>query len=125
IKTKGGTVLAEGEKIRVKHATSATLYISIGTNFNNYEDISADEGERSEAYLSNALKHGYENLLTNHLRSYQTLFDRVSLDLGSTDSVQNPTDQRIQDFARGNDPHLAALYFQFGRYLLIASSQPG
>jgi alpha-L-fucosidase 2 len=56
---------------------------------------------------------------------FQKYFHRVSIDLGKTDSVNNPTNIRIEQFAKGNDPQLAALYFQFGRYLLISSSQPG
>jgi len=125
IETDGGYLVVDDDAIHVKDATSATIYISIGTNFNNYKDVGGDEGKRAEAYLAKALKNNYESLLINHLNSYKPLFNRVSLDLGITDSVKNPTDKRIEDFARGNDPHLAALYFQFGRYLLIASSQPG
>jgi len=63
--------------------------------------------------------------LNDHITVYQQYFNRVELDLGTTDSVKNPTDRRIAGFASGNDPQLAALYFQFGRYLLISASQPG
>ena len=61
----------------------------------------------------------------DHVAEHQRLFRRVALDLGTTDAAKRPTDERIQNFAAGNDPQLAALYFQFGRYLLISCSRPG
>ena len=67
----------------------------------------------------------YSQLLKNHTAAYQKYFNRVKIDLGKTDSVKNATDVRLKDFANGNDPQLVALYYQFGRYLLISSSQPG
>lgn len=122
---EGGTIQASSENIEVKGANSALVYVSIGTNFNSYKDLSGNPALRAETTLENALQSNYSSFVQNHLNSYQKFFNRVSLDLGVTDSIKNPTDQRIRDFAHGNDPHLAALYFQFGRYLLIASSQPG
>jgi len=64
-------------------------------------------------------------LLERHISAYQKYFNRVKLDLGTTDSVKNPTDIRLRDFPTGNDPQFAVLYFQFNRYLLISASQPG
>ncbi len=80
---------------------------------------------RADQYLQNALKKKYEEALRDNIAAYQKYFDRVDIDLGVTDSVRNPTDVRIARFAEGNDPQLAALYFQYGRYLLISCSQPG
>lgn len=125
IKAEGGDISSAGGKIRVRQADAVTIYISIATNFVNYKDISANESKRSEAYLSKALQRQYPDLLKDHTAAYQKYFNRVALNLGTTDSAKNPTDIRIRDFARGNDPHLAVLYFQFGRYMLISSSQPG
>ena len=109
----------------IKNADLVTLYISIGTNFVNYKDISANASERAESYLGKALQKKYITALKEHSDFYRQYFNRVSLDLGVTDSVNNPTDVRLKEFRYGNDPQLASLYFQFGRYLLISSSQPG
>lgn len=123
--TEGGSVSATDTSMTVNNADVAKLYISIATSFKNYNDISADAGEKANTFLQDALKKNYEQALKDHVTDYQTYFNRVSLDLGVTDSVKNPTNVRIKQFAKGNDPQLAALYFQFGRYLLISSSQPG
>ncbi|MBN1951539.1 MAG: glycoside hydrolase family 95 protein [Bacteroidales bacterium] len=125
IVTEGGTITATDTSLNISEADQATMYISVASNFNNYKDISANAGERSATYLKNALKKTYNQLLDDHITDYQNYFNRVVLDLGVTDSIDNPTDKRIEDFASGNDPQLVALYFQYGRYLLISSSRPG
>ncbi|MBN1768150.1 MAG: glycoside hydrolase family 95 protein [Prolixibacteraceae bacterium] len=121
----GGSLVSEDNKLVVSGANSATIFVSIGTNFVNYKDISGDAGKMAEDYLSKAVKNDYKQMLKSHISDYQKYFNRVSLDLGQTDSIKNPTDTRIEQFSEGNDPSLAALYFQYGRYLLISSSQPG
>jgi len=123
--TEGGTVSAANNNIIVNNTDAATLYISIASNFKNYNDISANAGKRANAYLQKALKNNYEQALKDHIADYQRYFNGVSIDLGITDSLKNPTNVRIEQFARGNDPQLVALCFQFGRYLLISSSRPG
>ena len=125
IVSEGGTIVAGDKAITVAHATTATVYISIASSFNSYADISGNAGERATGYLGSALKKDYAQALSDHVSAFQKYFDRVSIDLGRTDSVNNPTNVRIEQFAHGNDPQLAALYFQYGRYLLISSSQPG
>ncbi|MBN2012131.1 glycoside hydrolase family 95 protein [candidate division KSB1 bacterium] len=125
IKTKGGAISASDSALTVINANEATLYISIASNFNNYHDISANASERANAYLQNVIKKEYTQVLCDHIADYQNYFNRVSIDLGETDAVNNPTDVRIDQFARGDDPQLVALCFQFGRYLLISSSRPG
>jgi alpha-L-fucosidase 2 len=122
---EGGSVSTKGKELFVKDANAATLYISIASSFKNYFDISANAGERANEYLQTALKKNYGQALKDHIAEYQKYFNRVSIDLGVTDSVKNPTNVRIKQFAKDDDPQLAALYFQFGRYLLISSSQPG
>lgn len=123
--TDGGTIEQTDSTLTVKNANSATVYISIGTNFKTYNDISGDAEAVAKDYLSKATLKEYDALKKAHLANYHQYFDRVQLDLGMTDSINNPTDQRIRDFATGNDPQLVSLYFQFGRYLLISSSYPG
>ncbi|QDA60685.1 glycoside hydrolase family 95 protein [Hymenobacter jejuensis] len=122
---EGGTVQTTDAGIRIQRANSATLYLSIGTNFNNYHDVSGDAAARASAYLAAAVRKPYKQALADHVAAYQRYFNRVTLNLGVTPAVQLPTLQRLADFAQGHDPALAALYFQYGRYLLISSSQPG
>ncbi len=125
ILTAGGTVSATDSSLNVSNADIATIYISMASNFKNYNDISANADERANTYLQNALKKSYDMALKDHIADYQSFFKRVSLDLGVTDAVKNPTDVRLEQFANGNDPQLVTLYFQFGRYLLISASRPG
>jgi len=125
ILTNGGQVFAADTALTVTKADVATIYVSKATNFVTYKDISANAAERVNSYLQNALKKNYDQILKDHIADYQKYFNRVSLDLGTTDAVKNPTDVRLEQFAKGNDPQLVTLYFQFGRYLLISSSRPG
>lgn len=121
---EGGSVTASDFALNVSRADAAIVIISIASSFKNYHDISADPQERTEKYLAAAAKKGFDSALEDHVAAYQKYFNRMTIDLGATDSTRNPTDRRIEQFSRGNDPQLAALYFQFGRYLLICSSQP-
>jgi alpha-L-fucosidase 2 len=125
IKTVGGTISSADTLLNVKNANEAILYISIATNFKNYKDISGNAAEKANQFLQAALNKDFEKVKQDHIRYYQTYFKRVTLNLGVTDAVKNPTDIRLEQFAKGNDPQLVTLYFQFGRYLLISSSQPG
>jgi alpha-L-fucosidase 2 len=122
---EGGTMSSNEAALNVSKADAATIYISIGTNFVSYKDISADPVTKAEDYLNTALKKNYTSALNDHVAYFRRMFDRVTLNLGVSDSILKPTDVRVKEFARANDPQLAALYFQFGRYLLICSSQPG
>ncbi len=122
---EGGKTALQNNAWAVKNANSATVYVSIATNFKNYQDISGNAGLKAASFLDQAIKKNYPIALADHIRFYQQYFKRVKFDVGITNDVNKPTDQRIAAFASTNDPHLAALYFQFGRYLLISSSQPG
>jgi alpha-L-fucosidase 2 len=121
----GGEVQVSGNSLKVINADSALLYISIATNFKSYDDLSADALQKAEKFLSHALKKEYEKLKSDHTEYYSNLFSRVALDLGTSGQALKSTDQRVKEFAGGEDPQLVALYFQFGRYLLISSSEPG
>ena len=122
---EGGSVSATSNSLNIEDANSATIYISIASSFINYKDISSNAGQRANEYLQNALKKDYEQLVKDHVSAFQKYFRRVSIDLGTTEAAKKPTNERIADFSKGDDPQLVALYFQFGRYLLISSSQPG
>ena len=125
IKLEGGSLSSTDTELSIKNATTATIYISIATNFNNYKDISGDENKRALDYMNKAFSKSYSNILKNHIVAYQKYFNRVKLDLGTTPAADLPTDERLKNFRNTNDPNLVSLYFQYGRYLLISSSQPG
>lgn len=122
-----GTVLASDNKLKVKDATAATVYIAAATNFIDYQDVSGNGAEKAERLLEQAMKRPYEKALKSHVACYKELFDRVQFTLGEgeKDGVEKETPMRIRDFNQGNDLTLPALLFQFGRYLLISSSRPG
>ncbi|MDH7460032.1 glycoside hydrolase family 95 protein [Chitinophagaceae bacterium 26-R-25] len=125
IKTKGGTVASTDTSVIVKNADEATIYISIASNFNSYNDVSGNENERAIGYLNKAINKSFTQICKEHIAAYQSYFNRVKLDLGNTADAKLPTDQRLKLFANNNDPGLVTLYYQYGRYLLISSSQPG
>lgn len=122
---KGGEVSASNGILIINKADEVTLYISIATNFKNYQDITEDEVAKSKSFLEKAISKDFETIKKAHVAYYQKFFNRVALDLGSNDAIKKPTNERIRDFKKEFDPQLASLYFQFGRYLLISSSQPG
>lgn len=121
---QGGKSVASDTLLSVTSATTATFYIAMATNFVNYKDISGNPAERNKATLKNAGKP-YAKALQAHIDAYRKYYRRVSFNLGRTPQADKPTDVRVKEFATSHDPHLVALYFQFGRYLLISSSQPG
>ena len=125
LSVEGGTSQSEGSSIRVAGANAVVIRLVVATNFKNYKDISSNPTERCVEGLKLSAGKTWDWLMAEHLADYQALFSRVSLDLGRTLAADNPTDQRIREFAAGDDPHLATLLFQYGRYLLIASSRAG
>lgn len=122
-----GKVSLTDKYISVEHATAATLYIAVATNFVNYHNVKGNESKKASALLAGAMKKEYSEALKAHTDYYQSQFNRVSLSLGgeNTKTARQETVKRIAGFSQGNDPALAALMFQYGRYLLISSSQPG
>jgi len=125
LKTQGGTIGKEGNSIKIENADSAVIYVSIATNFVSYKDISGDEARLAESYLEKAYAKSFEKMKAAHIARYQKFFGRVRIDLGSTGAGRLPTDQRLAAFRNAQDPSFVALYYQYGRYLLICSSQPG
>jgi alpha-L-fucosidase 2 len=126
-RAEGGRVAVDYRTLRVEGADAVTLLLAAATNFVHYRDVSADPSARVAAALQPALRRGYDDLRRDHEAEHQRWFRRVRLALGpaTPDAAARPTDQRLQRFADGADPDLAALYYQYGRYLLIASSRPG
>lgn len=123
IKAEKGKVNVTNDCIEVKGADAAVIYVTAATNFVNYKDVSANETRRVTEFLAKAMKRPYAQAITAHEEAYQKLFGRVSLNIGP--SSQEETSYRIKHFNERKDLGLVALMFQFGRYLLISSSQPG
>ncbi len=122
---KGGRVTADQTSLGVAGADSVTLLIGAATSYKNHADVSGDPAALVADTLARAEKVSAAKLRSRHLADYQPLFRRVTLDLGRGDAMALTTDERIRRFAGGGDPQLAALYYQFGRYLLISCSRPG
>ncbi|WP_069660993.1 glycoside hydrolase family 95 protein [Arcticibacter eurypsychrophilus] len=125
LKTKGGSITSTDSSLIVNNADEVTIYISIATNFNSYQDLNGNQDERASNYLKRAVTKSFPDILKLHVAAYQKFFKRVELDLGSSEATKLPTDQRLKNFHLNNDPQFVTLYYQFGRYLLISSSQPG
>lgn len=125
IKQSGGSISSTDTSITLSNADDVTIFISIATNFNNYKDLTGDENYRANAYLASAILKPYDKLKKAHIDAYQKYFNRVHLNLGSSKFAGLPTDERLKNFNSDDDPQLVTLYYQFGRYLLISSSQPG
>jgi alpha-L-fucosidase 2 len=128
----GGKISISDDALSIESADQATLILAAATSFVNFEDISADPAARCEAVLSKIHEKSYDKIRADHIADYSSLFDRVKLDLGRTQTVDRPTNERIAAInkpeatdALAADPGLVALYFQFGRYMLISSSRPG
>ncbi|MBM3294942.1 MAG: glycoside hydrolase family 95 protein [Candidatus Aminicenantes bacterium] len=116
---------SEHDTLKVTAADAVTLFVSAATSFKNYRDAGGDPEAKAKADLAKAAGKPYDKIAADHLAEHRRLFRRVELDFGSTPSSALPTDERFEAFAAGNDPDLAALYFHFGRYLLISCSRPG
>ena len=121
----GGKVTVTDSTVVVENADSATLLLAAATSFKNYRDITADPAARCEKTMKAVAGTYFTKLLEANVADHGKLFQRVSLEVGETESAKLPTDQRLKNVAKQPDPQLAELYFQYGRYLLITSSRPG
>ena len=119
-----GDIEVEDDGISVDDATTATLFIVAATNFVNYNDISGDANKKNKQTLASLHGKSYKQLLNDHIKKYQEQYNRVSLKLGKTTGSSLPTDKRLGAFD-GTDLDMVSLMMQYGRYLLISSSQPG
>jgi len=122
---ENGSVRTEDARLIVTGADAVTLYLAAATNVVGCKDVSADPVARVDAALKAIRRKSYVRIRMAHVRDHQRLFRRVSVDFGTTRQSLLPTDKRRQGFNGANDPNMAALCLQFGRYLLIASSRPG
>jgi alpha-L-fucosidase 2 len=127
VRIKGGTIRGEGDKLIVENADEAVVLTSSNTSY--VMDFSkgykgADPALAGEQ-IDGAFVKTYEELKAAHLMDYQKYFQRVKIDLGTSESAKRTTDERVRAYGDGKtDPALASLFFQYGRYLLIACSRP-
>jgi alpha-L-fucosidase 2 len=122
--TNGGMKVDDDGNIRIEKATSVSILLAGATNFRTYRDTNGDPHTRVEQALRRFAPDEYAALRADHVADHQRLYKRVALNLGP-DAADIPTDVRLRNYAKQPDPALAALLFQYGRYLLIASSRPG
>ena len=120
-----GKVAAEDKQLTISGATHVTLLVNAATNYVNYHDISGDESAAAKAGLAAAAKLSYKKLLARHEAAYGEQYGRCSIKLHSGANAALPTDQRKTAFQDSDDMGMVALIFNYGRYLLISSSQPG
>ena len=120
-----GRTVAQGGLLTVIGADAATLLIASATSYRSFDDVSGNPEALTKQCLTAAARKSFDALRAAHVAEHQRLFRRVRLDLGTGAAARRPTDERILEFASSGDPQMVELYFQFGRYLLIASSRPG
>ena len=126
VQSPDGKVSLTDDKLSVSDATSVYVYISIGTNFVDYKTLGRDPAEAAAAKLAAAMKQPYKTAIQKHTAIFAKQFDRFQLNLGTHGAHQKlPTPTRVAEFSKTQDPSLVTLLAQFGRYLLISSSQPG
>ena len=125
----GGTQQVDDQGIQITDADEVILFLTAASGFVDFDQIpglsQAAVAQKVVGLVGGVATQGYDTLLTAHLADYRALFARVELDLGTTAAAALPTDERIANFQGGDDPALITLLFQYGRYLLIASSRPG
>jgi alpha-L-fucosidase 2 len=124
VRAEGGRVELGDTIATVTGANAATLILAGATSFVSYRDVSGDPIARNDRTIAAVREKSFEQLRAAHVADHQALFRRVSLDVGPG-RTELPTDERVLAFKEGRDPQLAALLFQYGRYLLIASSRAG
>ena len=120
-----GTIISGGKDFRVEDARNTTLLISAATNFVNYHDVSGNPSAINDSRLAAAAGNSYKTLFNRHLDAYKDQYDRVALELPAGQNSDLPTDNRLKAFSGSDDMGMVALMFNYGRYLLISSSQPG
>ena len=121
----GSQALGGKASVALQDATEATIIVSAATNFVNYHDVSGNAAQSNAEYMNKVRDLSYAQLEKRHVEAYQKQFDTVKLSLPTDVNSQLPTDQRLDLFNGSKDMAMVALMFNYGRYLLISSSQPG
>tara|TARA_R110002050_G_C8962065_1_gene514507 strand:- start:5145 stop:7505 length:2361 start_codon:yes stop_codon:yes gene_type:complete len=123
--TEGGNLTVDEGTIKISGANKATLKLVAATNFLKFNDINGKPTELCANYLKDLNGKSYDVLRERHINDYKNLFSRVELDLGKSEISNRPTNQRLISFQVDEDPNMVALLYNYGRYLLIASSREG
>ena len=121
----GAQALGGKASVALQNATEATIIVNAATNFVNYHDVSGNAAQRNAIYINKVKDIPYAQLEKRHVEAYQKQFNTVKLILPTDDNAQLPTNQRLDQFNGSKDMAMVALMFNYGRYLLISSSQPG
>jgi len=121
----GGRLEPRAGGIGVRGADALTILIAIATSYRRFDDVSGDPSAATRAAIAAASPLGFAKIAADASAEHQRLYRSVKLDLGQTAAAERPTDERIRTSESADDPALATLYFNYGRYLLIASSRPG
>ena len=126
VQIEGGKVQSENDQLAVRDANRVTLLLAAATSYINQKDASGSPHALCEGHLTDIDAKSYRTVRADHIADHQDLFQRVHLDLGTTDAANLPTDERLEAVKAGvSDPELVVLYFQYGRYLMMGSSRPG
>lgn len=121
----GGQQSTGIDELIVSGADSVLVLMAAATNYKSFRDVSGDPTVITKDQMARAATRSFDDLYAAHLKAHSELFDRVSVDFGRTEAADQPTNERIAKSPSQNDPALAALYYQYGRYLLISCSRPG
>ncbi|HQZ76325.1 MAG TPA: glycoside hydrolase N-terminal domain-containing protein, partial [Chitinophagaceae bacterium] len=122
---EGGTMKTDGVDLVIENANAVTLYFAAATNFVNYKDVSADQHRRVDNYFKGIEGKSFNAIAASAVADHQQYFNRVKLQLPNTANSFLPTPERVNKIQTEPDPSMAALSYQYGRYLLIGSSRPG
>ena len=126
VESDGEVTYGSSGSVTVKNYTVATVYISAATNYVSYKNVTGKQSVISLSYLNSARQHDYDELLSRHIAAYQQQYNRVHLSLPSSAANSKLTTvKRLEKFTGSTDWGMVALLFNYGRYLLISSSQPG
>jgi alpha-L-fucosidase 2 len=123
--TKNGDKEVLSDKVKIRNADEVTIYVTAATNFLSYDNVSGNPSLICDAIINSLTENQYEQNKNRHIKDYQSYFNTFSIGFGGKNRNDLPTDERIKNFEKGDDPEMLALYAQYGRYLLISSSRPG
>jgi alpha-L-fucosidase 2 len=125
VRTVGGRVVPAGAALRVEGADEALVVVDAATSFRSFDDTGGDPDAALAARAAGVASKSWPEIRAAHIAEHRRLFDRLAINLGRTGNADLPTDERIAANPQTPDPALAALYVQYGRYLMICSSRPG
>lgn len=125
VKIRNGKLSVKDKRVIIEKADEVVIFLTAATNYRNYKDVSADPAKLSAAVMQQQGRRSFAQVKAAHLAEYRAYYGRFFVEFGKSVNDTIPTDERLANFAKAPDPSFAALYMQYGRYLLIASSRPG